>query len=51
MAGPPQRILVGFDGSDDARDASALARDLAPGAKAVVAYVLPMRIRSRATTV
>jgi len=41
MAGPPQRILVGFDGSDDARDALALARDLAPGAKAVVAYVLP----------
>lgn len=41
MTWAPRRILVGFDGSSGARDALALARDLAPGAKAIVVHVPP----------
>lgn len=39
--GPPPPVLIGFDGSDGARDAIALAGDVAPGADAVVVYVPP----------
>jgi nucleotide-binding universal stress UspA family protein len=37
----PKRILIGFDGSNGAEDALALARVLTPEASAVLAYVLP----------
>lgn len=36
-----KRVLVGFDGSSGAGDAVALARNLAPGATVVLAFVLP----------
>lgn len=37
----PVRMLVGFDGSEGAYDAVALARNLGPGSTVVLAYVVP----------